>query len=236
MPAFATDGRRNSEGQPSQKSARRNQEDLVMELCRAVAAAQIGQDRETREHSGALKKTVLMPKGRHGFHKFVQEGVDAGISFAEEVRDRQEGEEVGSPHVRVALRTIHAMFLEPQLQAPAFQERMKLILQWWQDNTKNGNATEEEVAAAIATFKVRVPEQPTKTWRKKGIRNQAAMQEEEALEEGYARIEFCLENKEIQLVLVQIMVDLGGIRKTGPPPPSKPIRDVKELLAKTMRI
>jgi hypothetical protein len=62
------------------------------------------------------------------------------------------------------------------------------------------------------------------------------MQDEEALEEGYARIEFCLENKEVQLELVRLMVDLGGVRKTGPPPPSKPIRGVKALLAKTMRI
>jgi len=33
------------------------------------------------------------------------------------------------------------MFLEPELQAPAHQERMKLILQWWQESTKNGTAT-----------------------------------------------------------------------------------------------
>jgi hypothetical protein len=145
MPAFAADGQRNSEGQASQKSARRSQEDVVLELCKAVAAAQIGQDKETREHSGALKKTVLMPKGKHGFHRFVQEGVDAGISFASEVRDKKDGEEIGSPHVRVALRTRHAMFLEPELQAPAHQERMKLILQWWQESTKNGTATAKVV-------------------------------------------------------------------------------------------
>jgi hypothetical protein len=99
----------------------------MLELCNAVAAAQIGQDRETREHSGALKRIVLMPKGRNGFHKFVQEGVDAGVSFQSEVRDKKEGEEIGSPHVRVALGTIHAMFLEPELQAPMYQDRMKMM-------------------------------------------------------------------------------------------------------------
>jgi hypothetical protein len=47
---------------------------------------------------------------------------------------------------------------------------------------------EEEVAAAIATFKMRVPEKPAKTWCKKRIKNQTAMRDDEALEESFARI------------------------------------------------
>ena len=107
---------------------------------------------------------------------FLAEGVNEGEAFQQEVKENP-GKDLGSPHIRIALKTLHSLIQE------------------------------------ILIFDMKVPEKQSNTWRKKGIRRKDDMQE----------------------ALARLLVERGGIQKTGPPPPKKNIRLVKSLLAKMKR-
>ena len=196
LPSFL-EGSGAGEGKKRAKTSQApKEEDLLTELCVALANTSIEQDRELREHTGSLNRVILMPISGAPTG-FLAEGVNEGEAFQQEVKENP-GKDLGSPHIRIALKTLHSLIQE------------------------------------ILIFKMRVPEKQSNTWRKKGIRRKKDMEIEED-ESKFIRVEFCLENKNIQAALARLLVELGGIQKTGPPPPKKNIRLVKSLLAKMKR-
>ena len=179
-------------GQAKEKRAKTSQapkeEDLLTELCVALANTSIEQDRDIREHAGSLNRVVPMPSSGAPIG-FLAERVNEGEAFQQEVKENP-GKDLGSPHIRIALKTIHSLIADVNLSTdPNVQQIQREIEQWWS-------------------------------------------QEDES---KFIKVEFCLENKNIQAALARLLVELGGIQKTGPPPPKKNIRLMKSLLAKIKR-
>ena len=108
LPAFmakkAADGDQGQKRKKGQQESQSSQLDAIMELCTAIGAVQVDQDRELREHSAILNRVVLMPYDKP-VSGYLSDGVDAGEEFLQEMRQRP-GEEIGSPHVRVSLQTL----------------------------------------------------------------------------------------------------------------------------------
>jgi len=158
--------------------------------------------------------------------QFLGKGVAEGRKFQEDVTNNP-GEAVGSPHVRIALVTLHSLINEHQ-----GKPQVKELTEWWRKVTAN-EATEEEMGAEILIFRCQAPKTPSKTWKRKGIMKKGkgkGSKMDDIVEEKYIKVKFCLETKSAQAALLDFLLEMGGIQKTGTPPPNPHIRQLKKLL------
>ena len=94
---------------------------------------------------------------------------------------------------------------------------------WWtQDIQGQGQAESHE---QILIFRVSTPKVKSKGWTKKG----KGRRDTEA-EEDYVKMEFFLLNKEAEMHLTRLMIQMGAVQKVGPAPPTKEIRIIKDPL------
>ena len=96
------------------------------QLVVALGEGHISLDRDVKEQGGALKVTVLMEQGAH-------EGQD----FQKEVIDRP-GENIGSPHVGVRLKTLHGLLNYEEARS---KENLNMHLMELAHRTKTIQAT-----------------------------------------------------------------------------------------------
>ena len=116
----------------------------------ALQLAHISNDRETRENSGALRTVALIHTDSKGdLPKWVKAGIEENEAWLKEMKERP-GENIGSPHVRVCLITLHALITSEEIQQQKFEQSLKGLKEWWKVMTK-------EVASEIKIFKIRGP-------------------------------------------------------------------------------
>jgi hypothetical protein len=203
-----------------------------------MADFQVSQDRTLREHAGQLNKVILMPANAA---KFPQAGAKASEDYQEEARARQkqassgrqeEQEDLGSPHVKIALVTILAMIEEMSKNParwtdsdPHFQV-LTSVREWWMQEIQS----KDEAHVHEQIFKVRKPLVSSAGWRRKGIKHHERMPVEDAQDTSYYKIELCLVNKVIQKNILALCMEMGGVIKEGAPPPNKQIRLLKKAL------
>ena len=156
--------RKKRKGSQASGSQASKEEDLLTELCVALANTSIEQDRELREHTGSLNRVILMPISGAPTG-FLADGVNEGEAFQQEVKENP-GKDLGSPHIRIALKTIHSLITDVNLNKdPNVQQVQREIEQRWnKDVMVNGTRTTEmEIAQEILIFKMRMPEKQSTT-------------------------------------------------------------------------
>ena len=216
-------------------------QEQVMDMIAALQLAHITNDRETRENSGALRTVALIytdPKG--DLPKWVKAGIEENEAWLKEIKERP-GENIGSPHVRVCLVTLHALITSEEIQQQKFEQSLKGLKERWKVMTKEGQAKENEVAAEIKIFMIKGPP-------KKG---RGFLEDEEEMEhvstastasgggqtkKAYARMEFMMETKEAQTIIRKLLEQMGAEIKNGPAPCLQPTRKVKEDLKVLQRM
>ena len=228
LPTWMKRGRENaSEGREEKKGrGRREIHEQLAEMISALQIAHISNDRETRENSGALRTVALVfPDSRGDLPKWVKLGIEENEAWRKEAAERS-GDNIGSPHVRVCLSTMHALLTSEEIQQQRFEQPLRALKEWWKVVTKEGQAKENEVASEIKIFKIRGPP-------KRG----SSVEEDEEMDLGsaastasgrgppkkvYARMEFVIENKEVQITLRKVLEQLGAEIKNGPAPCLRP--------------
>jgi hypothetical protein len=245
LPGFARKG--SEAGGSFERNVRRNTADQLdgraakmEEMMLMMADLQVSQDRTLREHSGQLNKVVLMPANAA---KFPQEGAKVNDEYQTEARTRQQRmasgsqedmEDMGSPHVKVALVTILSMIEEMSKnpvrwgEADPHWQVLASIKEWWMQEIQSKD--EAYVQEQIQIFKVRKPQVNSAGWTRKGIKHQARMPVEEGEDDSYYKIELRLVNKTVQRNILALCMELGGVVKEGTPPPNKQIRMLKKAL------
>ena len=235
MPAWTKRSRENGSDERGEKKGRgkKDMDEQIMDMLATLQIAHITNDRETRENSGALRTVALIHATARGdFPKWVKDGIEENEEWMKEMRERP-GENIGSPHVRVCLTTLLALFTSEEAQK--FEQPLKGLKEWWKVMTKDGKAKENEVAAEIKIFKIRGPP-------KKG---NGSIEDEEEMDwnsaastasgkgptkKTYARMEFMMENREAQVAIRGLLELMGAEIKNGPAPCLQPTRRVKEDL------
>ena len=242
MPSWMKRGRENaSEGREEKKGRGRWEiHEQLADMISALQIAHISNDRETRENSGALRTVALVfPDSRGDLPKWIKLGIEENDAWQKELKEKP-GENIGSPHVRMCLITMHALLTSEEIQQQKFEQPLKALKEWWRMVTKEGQAKENEVASEIKIFKIRGPP-------KRG----SNFEEDEEMDQGsaasttsgggppkklYARMEFVMETKDAQITLRKILEQLGAEIKNGPAPCLQPTRKVKEHLKVLQRM
>ena len=216
MPSWTKRTRENASDGREEKKGRGKKEmhEQMIDMISALQIAHISNDRETRENSGALRTVALIfadPRG--DLPKWVKAGIEENEAWLKEMKERP-GENIGSPHVRVCLITLHALLTSEEIQQQKFEQPLKALKEWWKVVTKEGQAKENEVASEIKIFKIRGPP-------KKG----GNFEDDEEMEQGstasttsgggqtkkaYARMEFMMETKDAQVTLRNMLEQLGA--------------------------
>ena len=115
MPSWLKRGASGSDAGPRKQRAV-DKTDLIEDLVIALGEAHLGVDREVRENSACIKTTVLFHKDETGhFPEWAKIGVEKFGLWLKEVDDRV-GENVGSPHVQVGVKSLLALIDSPQLK------------------------------------------------------------------------------------------------------------------------
>ena len=242
MPTWMKRGRENVSEDREQKNGRgkQNIHEQLADMISALQIAHISNDRETRENLGALRTVDLVfPDSRGDLPKWVKLGIEENEAWRKEAAERS-GENIGSPHVRVCLSMMHALLTSEEIQQQKFEQPLRALKEWWKMVTKEGQAKENEVASEIKIFKIRGPPQ-----------RGSSVEEDEEMDQGsaastasgggppkqiYARMEFVMENKEVQITLRKVLEQLGAEIKNGPAPCLQPTRKVKEHLKVLQRM
>ena len=242
MPTWMKRGRENVSEDREQKNGRgkQNIHEQLADMISALQIAHISNDRETRENSGVLRTVALVfADSRGDLPKWVKQGIEENDAWTKDVAERP-GENVGSPHVKVCLTMMHALLTSEELQQQKFEQPLRALKDWWKMVTKEGQAKENEVASEIKIFKIRGPP-------KRG----SSVEEDEEMDLGsaastasgrgppkkvYARMEFVIENKEVQITLRKVLEQLGAEIKNGPAPCLRPTRKIKEHLKVLQRM
>ena len=108
-----------------------NKTDLMEDLVIALGEAHMLSEREVRENSSCVKATILFYRDEVGnFPDWAQEGATEFGHWLKEVDDRV-GEDVGSPHVRVGVKSLLALINSPQLKDVKLQEKEEKLFAWW---------------------------------------------------------------------------------------------------------
>ena len=164
--------------------------------------------------------------------------------FNEQVKANP-GENIGSPHVRIAMKFFMALGKSKDLE-PKFLEKLKT---WWQKSIQDKDA--HEVALAIPFFKPRKPQTQKgggqKKKKEKAGGNSSASasaaaaatgKEDEEVwdgEEQYAKLQLAMRDQEVMMMVTAELERWGGCLKPGPEPRSFNERDVMKKLKEVMR-
>ena len=219
MPTWMKRGASESEGGPRKQRAV-NKTDIMEDLVIALGEAHLLSEREVRENSSCAKTTVLFYRDEVGnFPDWAQEGATEFGLWLKEVDDRV-GEDVGSPHVRVGVKSLLALINSPQLKDIKLQARKEQLVAWWKNKIEK---EEKSAETEIVIFRVSTP--PPK--------NKGGKEEDVDMEEGrreFLKVVFVLADKTAQENLKDIMKEIGGDIKNGPAPRSKATKRVQQLL------
>ena len=239
MPAWTKRSRENGSDERGEKKGRGKKEldEQVMDMLATLQIAHITNDRETRENSGALRTVALIHANAKGeFPKWVKDGIEKNEEWMRDMRENP-GENIGSPHVRVCLTTLLALLTSEEAQK--FEQPLKGLKEWWKSMTKEGKATENEVAAEIKIFKIRGPPKKgngSDEEEMEGTSTASTASGRGQAKKTYTRMEFMMETREAQVAIRNLLEQMGAEIKNGPAPCLQPTRRVKEDLKALQRM
>ena len=161
------------------------------------------------EAGQTFQKLVVLQKAKKGKQL---NSLASASSSAMEVEE----ENLGSPHVMVALAVLPAMATLGGMTP----EQQLVMKNWWD---KILDKTEDEIAREIPVFRVRKPQVATVV-QKKGKKTVPGA--------PYAKLQFAVKDYQVQDILCSIMIRGGGMEKAGPAPRGFLERQARELLEK----
>ena len=169
------------------------------------------------EAGQTFQKLVVLQKAKKGKQPALATSSASASASASAVEVEEEN--LGSPHVMVALAVLPAMAILPGM-TPTQQQIMK---NWWD---KILDKSEEEIAREIPVFRVRKPQVAT-ALQKKGKKTVPSV--------PYAKLQFAVKDYQVQDILCSIMINGGGMEKAGPAPRGFLERQARELLEKVSK-
>jgi hypothetical protein len=127
-----------------------NRLNAVEELTAATAELGLETAYDKREQKGILMWTILIP----ATVSFLLEGLAEGRTFAEEMKKRK-GENIGSAHVRIALRALRALRdMDDWKSDPDFMEALK---NFWQEVVEKHSKDPELIEEQIQVWRMTKP-------------------------------------------------------------------------------
>ena len=222
-------------GEKGSKGKGGGKDNLDSSLLLAVAHLSLEAMATSRENAACSSISMLVDIE----WECTRDGLEEGKIFNEQVK-AQPGENIGSPHVRIAMKFFMALGKMPGLE-PKFLEK---LMKWWQNSIQQKDAS--EVALAVPLFKLRKPQVQKAGWQKKkdfggGSSASAAAAattqevEEETWVDQYAKLQMALRDQEIMMAIVEALEKRGGSIKSGPAPKSHNERDVLKKLKEVMK-
>ena len=214
-------------------------DNLDSSLLLAVAHLSLEAMATSRENSACSSISMLVDID----WECTREGLEEGKIFNEQVK-AQPGENIGSPHVRIAMKFFMALGRMPGLE-PSFLEK---LMTWWKNSIQQKDAS--EVALAIPLFKLRKPQVQKSDWQKKkgsgGESSSSAASpllvsvvaregDEEEWVNQYAKLQMSLRDQGLMMLIVEALEKQGGSIKAGPAPKSHNERDVLKKLKEVMK-
>ena len=210
-------------------------DNLDSSLLLAVAHLSLEAMATSRENSACSSISMLVDIE----WECTRDGLEEGRIFNEQVK-AQPGENIGSPHVRIAMKFFMALGRMPGLE-PSFLEK---LMTWWKNSIQQKDAS--EVALAIPLFKLRKPQVQKSGWQKKkgsggessssaALKAMAKEGEEEEWVDQYAKLQMALRDQELMMLIVEALEKRGGSIKAGPAPKSHNERDVLKKLKEAMK-
>ena len=197
-----------------------NKTDLMEDLVIALGEAHLQTEREVRENSSCVKTTVLFYRDEAGnFPDWAQEGATEFGLWLKEVDDRV-GEDVGSPHVRVGVKSLLALLNSSQLKDAKLQEKKEKLVAWWKNKIEQ---EEKSAEMEIVIFRVSTPPPSNKETKEVDVDMVEVRRE-------FIKVVFVLADKSAQENLKDILKEIGGDIKNGPAPRSKATKRVQQLL------
>ena len=210
-------------------------ENLDSSLLLAVAHLSLEAMATSRENSACSSISMLVDIE----WECTRDGLEEGRIFNEQVK-AQPGENIDSPHVRIAMKFFMALGSMPGLE-PSFLEK---LMAWWKHSIQQKDAS--EVALAIPLFKLKKPQVQKSGWQKKkgsggessssaALKAMAKEGEEEEWVDQYAKLQMALRDQELMMLIVEALEKRGGSIKAGPAPKSHNERDVLKKLKEAMK-
>jgi hypothetical protein len=193
------------------------------QLLLAVAGLTLDTATMTRELASASTiETMLLPCTAAISIAGLKEGKEYHIAVQE-----RRGEDLGSPHIRIALKCLKA--LTSEALNPLFRTQLHT---WWQ--AKVDDRDPSDLAGEIQIWKLQKPQQQTAGWRqKKGSKKEEAKEEEEA---EYCKLTLALRDPALQEGLLTELTRLfSAVAKPGVAPRMGRERKVSELLANILK-
>ena len=190
-------------GSSSSGGDKQHLEKLVVALARLGLESAV----EVRELQAVNLVTLLCPENWEA----VEASLKAGKEF-QELRAQKQGEDIGSPHVMVALA-----FLQKAQKMEVLKQGVRdRIKEWWSKEV-DGRAP-EEVAAAVPVFKMRKPQKPSRVKADWGE------------DQTYAKLTMRLRDEELMEMLAKELTAAGAVMKGGIAPRKGTEREVLQLL------
>jgi hypothetical protein len=206
-------------GGRGQGLAQQNFEQNDHALLQAVANLSLGTALVARELvSASIIETILVGMNSQMATQGLQEG-----KMYNELAQQRKGQNIGSPHIRIALKCLKALSEEKDLD----KDFKELLACWWKEKILNKDTF--SVEAEIKIWKVQKPQTQTAGWKKQTEPPAAQGQMDD--EEEYSKFTIAIASPILQEGLLKEMARLfGATRKSGVAPREHFERKVLELL------
>ena len=209
------------------------QEAVLQELIVMLGRLVLQNSADIRELTAVSLMTFLIPAG-----PILEAGLEAGQHYQALIKKSKEDkkpaaaaaassaapgeeevEQLGSPHVMVAMATLPAIF---KVEKAYSADDIRAVKTWWDEMIVK--ASEDEVGREIPIFKVRKPQTPSKGRKSKKGKIEVP--------EMYGKLVVAFRNQEVAEILHRGLTHSGAVRKTGPAPRGWLERQAQEMLNK----
>jgi hypothetical protein len=221
MPSWSkrTDAGEGRDGDGAKRTKAPTREEKLAQLLLSVGKQSVFLEKAQREVANTVIRTFLSPAdGAHA-----EAGTKALQAWQDEVSDKV-GQAVGSPHVPVGLAAILALMKTVDTKSPEDPHLVELK-KWWAKEIQGQGPDESH--EQIRIFRVSTPKTKSQNWSRKGKGKKTSDTAEPA---DYVKFEFSLEDKVAEKNLCRLMIQEGGVQKTGPAPANREARIIKDLL------
>ena len=229
----ATRTRRVDEAKTAAKQqGKSGEKDVLEQLVMILAQLCLANSSEIRELTGMLVVTHLLPVDSSVAVACLAAGKEYQNSVAtlraekdsvkkqrEEGKELEDPEELGAPHVVIAMEGLMAIMKDEKIDA----KLRKDLGSWWKD--KINGKTESEIKEVVQMWRLRKP-QKGKPLRLGG-KGSAAIE--------YVKLTFSFSEVKEEELLCKMMKELGGQRKIGAAPKGWLEREASKLLAKAQK-
>ena len=209
----------------AKKMGKQGEKDVLEQLVIILAQLSLANSAELREITGMLVVTYLVPIESKVATaclvagKDYQELVTELRATKDDIKKKREAgevmedaEELGAPHVSIAMQGILCLIRDVEVLDDLKAE----VKQWWLSRIQG--KSEMEVKQEIQMWKLRKPQKGKPVKLGKGVKGE------------YAKVNFSFSNNHVGDMICKALEAIGGIRKTGAAPRGWLERESMKLL------